>query len=153
MNKIAKVLIGVVAIAAVTGGCFMFLHKDSTKVSSVTFGGQDINLVNGDLSVKLDLPKADQLSDSPVAVMGFLNLTEEQEATMMQQREDMMKAQENGEEYSEEGMIEDTITGENYDILTDQSINEISVNLKNEVSARYEISDVVYSKDTLENIA
>lgn len=157
MSKLGKIIIGiiigVVAVAAVAGGCFLFLQKDSTKVSSVTFGGQEVQLTNGEQSVKLDLPMADQLSDSPVAVMGFLNLTDEQEQQMMEQREAMMQAQENGEEIPETDIIEDTISGENYDILTDQSINEISVNLKNEVSARYEISDVVYSKDTLENIA
>lgn len=153
MSKLGKIIIGVVVVAAVAGGCFLFLQKDSTKVSSVTFGGQEVQLTNGEQSVKLDLPMADQLSDSPVAVMGFLNLTDEQEQQMMEQREAMMQAQENGEEIPETDMIEDTISGENYDILTDQSINEISVNLKNEVSARYEISDVVYSKDTLENIA
>ena len=50
-------------------------------------------------------------------------------------------------------MIDDTVSGENYDAIKNQSINQISINLKNDISARYEISNVVYERDTLESIA
>lgn len=153
MNKIGKMIIGVVAVAAVVGGCLLFFNKGvGTKSNDITFGGQSVVLQNGDKTLNLDLPKADQLADSPVAVMGFLNLTEEQETQRREQEERMMQASENGEEFNEE-MIDDTVSGENYDAIKDQSINQISINLKNDISARYEISNVVYERDTLESIA
>lgn len=156
MNKVGKIIIGLVAVATVVGGAFFFLNKDgeiAKTVKDVKFGGQEVVLQNGDKRIKLDLPTADQLEDSPVAVMGFVNLTEEQQAQKQEQEERRMTAMENNEEFNEEDVIDDTITGENYDVIKDQSINQISVNLKNGVDARYEISDVVYSKDTLESIS
>lgn len=153
MKNIVKIILGVAVIGVVVGGGFMLLNKK--EAPSVNFGGQKVVLTNKDKSVTLDLPKVDQLASSPVAVMGSLDLTEEQEAEIQAQREKQMEQAESGESVDETqtDTIEDSVSGENYDEIKDQKIKEISLNLKNNVSARYEISDVVYTKDTLQSIS
>ena len=146
MKNIVKIILGVAIVGVVVGGGFMFLNKK--EATSVNFGGQKVVLTNKDKSVTLDLPKVDQLASSPVAVMGSLDLTEEQEAEIQAQRESGESVDE-----TQTDTIEDSVSGENYDAIKDQKIKEISLNLKNNVSARYEISDVVYTKDTLQSIS
>lgn len=152
MNKVGKIIIGVVVVAAIVGGGYFFLNKGDKTVS---LSGQKITLVKGDKSIKLDLPKEDQLNESSAAVMGFLNLTEEQQNKKMEQEQKKMDAIEKGEEVKEnpEDEINETITGENYDVIKDQSINEISINLKNGITVRYQLLDTTYTKDILESIA
>lgn len=153
MKNIVKIILGVAIVGVVVGGGFMLLNKK--EATSVNFGGQKVVLTNKDKSVTLDLPKVDQLASSPVAVMGSLDLTEEQEAEIQAQREKQMEQAESGESVDETqtDTIEDSVSGENYDAIKNQKIKEISLNLKNNVSARYEISDVVYTKDTLQSIS
>lgn len=112
-------------------------------------------LTNKDKSVTLDLPKANQLDDSEVAVMGMIDLKEEQEKELQSQREEEMKKIENGETVDEStsNTIEDNISGKNYDVIKDKKIKEISLNLKNGVSVRYQLADVVYNNDTLQSIS
>lgn len=155
MNKFGKIIVGVIVVAAVVGGGYFALNKKGVTLTNTKFGGQEVVLTNADKTVKLDLPKVDQLEDSEAAVMGFVNLTEEQEAQKQDQEEKRMQAMENGEEYTEdpESEISDTIVGKNYDILKDQSINQVSINLNNGVNAKYEISNAVYTKDVLESIS
>ena len=151
MNKIWKIIIGVVAIVLLVGGCFMFLHKDIDKSKSVSSGGQEVTLVNGEKSVKLNLPKANQLKDSSSAVIGYLDLTKEEEAKRMEQQEAAMQVEENEEEIPE--IMNDIVQGKDYSILDGKGVYEISITLKNGVIAKYELSDVVYTKEVLENIS
>lgn len=156
MKNIVKVIIGVAVVGVIAGGCFMFFnHKGNKTTDSVDFGGQEITLTNKDVSVKLDLPKKEQLADSPVAVMGYIDLTEEEEAALQSQREKEMQQTEDGEvtEETTTDTIEDSVSGENYDVIKDKKIKEISLNLKNDVTVRYQLTDVQYTKDTLQSIS
>ena len=102
MNKFGKIIVGVIVVAAVVGGGYFALNKKGVTLTKTKFGGQEVVLTNADKTVKLDLPKADQLENSEAAVMGFVNLTEEQEAQKQAQEEKRMQAMENGEEYTED---------------------------------------------------
>lgn len=152
MKNIVKVILGVAVVGIIVGGCFMFFNKNGT---SNILGGQKVMLTNKDKSVTLDLPKANQLDDSEVAVMGMIDLKEEQEKELQSQREEEMKKIENGETVDEStsNTIEDNISGKNYDVIKDKKIKEISLNLKNGVSVRYQLADVVYNNDTLQSIS
>jgi len=152
MKNIVKVILGVAVVGIIVGGCFMFFNKNGTSNIS---GRQKVILTNKDKSVTLDFPKANQLDDSEVAVMGMIDLTEEQEKELQSQREEEMEKIENGETVDEStsNTIEDNISGKNYDVIKDKKIKEISLNLKNGVSVRYQLADVVYDKDTLQSIS
>ena len=152
MKNIVKVILGVAVVGIIVGGGFMFFNKNGT---SNILGGQKVMLTNKDKSVTLDLPKANQLDDSEVAVMGMIDLKEEQEKELQSQREEEMKKIENGETVDEStsNTIEDNISGKNYDVIKDKKIKEISLNLKNGVSVRYQLADVVYNNDTLQSIS
>lgn len=152
MKNIVKVILGVTVVGIIVGGGFMFFNKNGT---SNILGGQKVMLTNKDKSVTLDLPKANQLDDSEVAVMGMIDLKEEQEKELQSQREEEMKKIENGETVDEStsNTIEDNISGKNYDVIKDKKIKEISLNLKNGVSVRYQLADVVYNNDTLQSIS